>query len=180
MTCIVGLAQNGKVYMAADSAGVSGWSLTTQENPKLFRVGKMLIGFTTSFRMGQLLGYTLKVPLHPESMPVEEYMATLFVDAVRECLKKGGYTKVEGQREEGGIFLVGYRGRLFKFDCDFHIGESADSYAACGCGEDLARGAMYALSPHDLEPTTALAVALGAAERHSIGVRGPFRYEVLE
>ena len=36
MTCIVGIATAGKVFMGGDSAGVGGYDLTLQANPKVF------------------------------------------------------------------------------------------------------------------------------------------------
>jgi hypothetical protein len=56
MTCIVGIVENGKVYMGGDAAGVNGYSVRVRKDPKLFKVGEFLFGYTSSFRMGQLLG----------------------------------------------------------------------------------------------------------------------------
>lgn len=52
MTCIVGIVDNGKVYMGADSLGVGGLSKRVRKDPKLFRVGEFVFGYTSSFRMG--------------------------------------------------------------------------------------------------------------------------------
>lgn len=87
MTCIVALKDEGRVVMGADSAGVGGYSRSNRMDPKIYRVGSMLIGFTTSFRMGQLLGYSLTLPHHHADVPIEKYMATSFITAVRDCLK---------------------------------------------------------------------------------------------
>ena len=62
MTAIVGLVQDGSVYIGADSAGVYGMSLTVRADTKVFRKKKYLFGFTTSFRMGQLIRYAMKLP----------------------------------------------------------------------------------------------------------------------
>jgi len=42
-------------------------------------------------------------------------------------------------QEAGGTFLVGYRGRLFRVDSDYQVGESVNNYCAVGCGADLVR-----------------------------------------
>lgn len=177
MTCIVGLVEGDNVWMGGDSAGVSGWSLTVRADLKVFRNGPMIFGFTTSFRMGQLLRYALKVPHHEADVEVDQYLATTFIDAVRECLKAHGFAKKENGQESGGTFLVGYRGRLFSIDDDYQVGEASDGYNACGCGREFALGALYA-SAH-LTGRDRLGLALRAAERHSAGVRGPFHYEQL-
>lgn len=175
MTCIVALVQDGKIYMGADSAGVAGYSLMVRRDPKIYRVdNKMLIGFTSSFRMGQLLGYALVLPEHHSDVHIERYMATSFIDAVRTCLKTGGYAKRENEVESGGTFLVGYRSELFLIDSDFQIGKSAHPYGAVGCGADLALGALHATVMGALGPQERLQAALTAAEEFSAGVRRPF------
>jgi hypothetical protein len=99
-------------------------------------------------------------------------MSTWFVNAVRSCLKSGGYASTEHGRESGGTFLVGYHGRLYEVWDDFQVGRPAAGYTAIGCGGDLAIGALYAT--RDDNPTLRVAVALAAAEQFSAGVRGPF------
>lgn len=174
MTCIVGYKDNGKVYIGGDSAGVGGYDIQTRLDKKVFVNGEFVMGFTTSFRMGQLLHYKLKVPERFPSMDVMEYMVTIFIDAVRQCLKDGGYAHKEAEVEQGGVFLVGYQGRLFRIDNDYQVGEVLEGYDSCGCGEAYALGALAALSKSDLEVEYAIIVALETAAKFSAGVRGPF------
>ena len=122
MTCIVGLVHEGVVYIGGDSAGVGGMSLTVRADEKVFQNGDFLMGFTTSFRMGQLLRYSLKPPrTHPDD-DIHQYMVVDFVNAVRGCLKAGGYASKEHEVESGGTFLVGYAGHLFTVDSDYQVG----------------------------------------------------------
>ncbi|HEY3997949.1 MAG TPA: hypothetical protein VGO93_03735, partial [Candidatus Xenobia bacterium] len=121
MTCIVSVVQDKVVYMAADSAAVSGVDLQLRADQKVFRRGPFLIGFTTSFRMGQILRYHLEVPARPKEMTVRRYMSTTFLDRVRDCLKAGGWAARNNEREEGGAFIVGYRGRLFRVEDDYQV-----------------------------------------------------------
>ena len=58
MTIIVGLVTKAGVLMGADSAGVCGYELTIRKDKKIYQVDDFLFGYTTSFRMGQLLGYS--------------------------------------------------------------------------------------------------------------------------
>lgn len=174
MTAIVGLVHDGKVHLGGDSAGVSGYSLTVRADSKVFTNGPYVMGFTSSFRMGQLLRHAFKAP-EPDG-DLEAFMTTTFVDGVREALKAGGWLSKENDREEGGIFLVGVAGRLFRVDADFQVGEAADGYAAAGCGQDLAVGALFATAGSRMAPERRLKVALEAAVRFSAGVRGPFAF----
>jgi ATP-dependent protease HslVU (ClpYQ) peptidase subunit len=172
MTAIVGLAQGGSVFIGGDSAGVAGLSLAVRADAKVFRNGRYLFGFTTSFRMGQLIRYSLTLP-KPKG-DLDSFMATTFIDALRECLKTGGWARKENDREEGGTFLVGVRGQLFTVHEDYQVGKPADGFAAVGCGDQIALGALYATAGTGLKPRRRVKLALRAAERFSAGVRGPF------
>lgn len=171
MTCIVGLVDDGRVWIGGDNAGVdSAGNMTRRAAAKVFRNGPFLIGFTSSFRMGDLLRYSLEVPKRPKGMGVRRFMVTRFIVAVRRCLKDCGYQQVQDAREYGGEFLVGYSGRLFKVCPDYQVGELV-GFGAIGCGLAFACGAMYA---SQRRPRDRVRVALQAAERFSSGVRGPF------
>jgi hypothetical protein len=138
----------------------------------VFQRGPYLMGFTTSFRMGQLLRWSLEAG--EPTGDLDEFMATVFVDAVRKCLKDGGFAKKDAEREEGGTFLVGVNGRLFTVHNDYQVAAQVSPYAAVGCGADIALGALYATQPGAGDPSGRLLLALAAAERHSAGVRSPF------
>lgn len=178
MTCIVGLVHDGVVHMGGDSLGANLWfHKVVRKDPKVFVNGDFLFGFCGSFRMGQLLAHAFKPPRrHPDDDPYK-FLVTEFIDNVRKCLKDGGYARIENNVEEGGTFLLGYAGRLFRIEDDFQVGEPADGYDACGCGEDLARGALHALMPNaEMSPATKLRIALEAAQHHSAGVSAPFTF----
>lgn len=171
MTCIVGIAHKGRVWVGGDSAGTGGWDQTIRADEKVFENGPMVFGFTTSFRMGQLLRYGLTVPRHHPDVDVMKYMCTSFIDAVRDTLKSGGWAANKDGAEKGGEFLVGYRGRLFHIGSDYQVGESVDGYAACGCGESYALGSLYCTTG---TPDARITSALEAAAYFSAGVAGPF------
>ena len=47
MTCIVGIAHNGKVTIGGDSAGTNNWSQQTiRRDPKVFPLGEFIFGCT--------------------------------------------------------------------------------------------------------------------------------------
>jgi hypothetical protein len=176
MTCIVGVVtEDGRVVMGGDSAGVAGFDITVRADQKVFHVGEFLLGFTTSFRMGQLLRFRFTPPAHPDGMDTYEYMVTLFVDAVRTCFKTGGYAETNNGVESGGTFLVGYRGRLFCIDFDYQVGEASDGYDAVGCGCFVARGSLFTSNlAKGLPAASRVRWALEAAAYLNAGVRAPF------
>jgi ATP-dependent protease HslVU (ClpYQ) peptidase subunit len=172
MTCIVGLKHKGHVYIGGDSAGVGGYKIESRVDPKVHEVGSFLFGFTTSFRMGQLLGHTFVPPKQKRGQSIHKFMVTDFIDAVRQCLKDGGYARSHNGEESGGTFIVGYKGHLFTVYDDYQIAETSDDYCAVGCGEDIAKGAMFA--SRDVIPVERIKQALYAASHFSAGVRPPF------
>lgn len=178
MTCIVGLVDGATVWIGGDSAGVSGLDMTVRADVKVFRNGPMLFGFTSSFRMGQLLRYALEIPTHHADVDVDRYMTTTFISAVRECLKTNGFAERHHEAESGGVFLVGYRGRLFYIGSDYQVGAPLDGYQSVGCGDQVAHGALHVTA--SVAPAERVRLALEAAERWSAGVRRPFYIESLE
>ncbi|MER8006937.1 MULTISPECIES: hypothetical protein [unclassified Streptomyces] len=174
MTVIVGLVHRRRVHLAGDSAGSSGSQLTIRRDPKVFTNGPYVLGFTTSFRMGQLLHHAFQAP-HPEG-DLDRFMVTTFVDAVRTCLKEGGWARKDSEQEQAGAFLVGVQGRLFEIHDDYQVGEPAAGYAAVGCGDDLALGALHATAGLGLKPRERLTAALRAADHHSSFVSAPYTF----
>lgn len=178
MTCIVGIAQGGGVFIGADSAGVdSRYHLNVRADRKVFRNGEFIMGLTTSFRMGQLLAYALSPPKPRESCDLFAYMVTEFIGAVRGCLKDGGYATKQNEQEVGGEFLVGYRGRLFKIQSDYQVSECVHGFDACGCGDLIALGSLVETEGQPVSDR--IQKALTAAEKFSAGVRAPFHVESL-
>ena len=185
MTCIVGLVNNGKVYIGGDSAEIAGYNLRIRADEKVFKNGPFIMGFTTSFRMGQLLRYKFEPPKHlfdddGKLIDTYKFMATTFIDSVRKCLKDGGYAQKDKDQEWGGTFLVGYRDRLFIIEDDYQVGESVDKYDTVGCGQQIALGSLDATGMANRfgnfkqSPKERVEIALSAAEKYSAGVRGPF------
>ncbi len=134
MTCIAAVVEGGQVHMGADSCASNGHVYTLQRAKKIFFVGEFLIGFTTSFRMGQLLEYELQVPPPPKDL--YPYMVCEFVEKVRELFKRKNFFTRDPQDPtmSGGNFLVGVRGRLFEINCDHSVIEHVRSYVAIGVG----------------------------------------------
>jgi hypothetical protein len=172
MTCIVGLVDKGNVYIGGDSAGVnaSELSITLRADEKVFINGPFIMGFTTSFRMGQLLRYKLSPPKQTVHMDDMKYMVTDFIDTAIKCFVENGY----GTESSGGSFLVGYKGTLYTVDSDFQVGKPINQYAAVGCGSNLALGSLYTTVGKD--PKYRMKVALEAAAHFSAGVAAPFVY----
>lgn len=182
MTCIVALKTPRGVILGGDSAGVEGYTLGIRTDEKVFsRMGggaKWTFGFTSSFRMGQLIRYSLKIPKVPKNKNLQGYMATKFINACRDCFKTGGQARKHNEEESAGIFIAAVRGQIFTIYEDYQIGQATEDFVAVGCGGQIARGSLYT-SPDHWEPKNRVIAALSAAEYCSAGVRSPFHL-VLE
>jgi ATP-dependent protease HslVU (ClpYQ) peptidase subunit len=158
--------------MGGDSAAVQGWTRRQTALEKVFRRGPFLIGYTSSFRMGQLLQHHLEVPKQTERQADMNYMVTGFIESARKLLKDKGFTKIESNAETGGQFLVGYRGQLYTVHRDFQVGQVADGMDAIGSGREYALGAMYALNK--LSPSRRLKRTLEITAYFNAAVAPPF------
>lgn len=173
MTCIVGVETGTSVIIGGDSSSTNEYIVMNRANPKVFWNNGYLIGFTTSWRMGQLLQYMLQPTSPPDDDDLTEFLVTEFVPLVKDCLSSNGWSIQENNREHGGEFLVGIRNQLFMVDDDFHVSRPRDGVDACGSGSFFALGSMWS-TKDILEPPDRVRVALEAAAHYSTGVIGPF------
>jgi ATP-dependent protease HslVU (ClpYQ) peptidase subunit len=178
MTCIVGLVHDGVTYIGGDSLGSNGYSKVARKDKKVFKLkdtDNAIVGFTSSFRMGQLLMYENGlIDKRDEPNIDHEYLVTKFIPRLISTFEYGGYGKNNSGDKSGGIFLLGYKDRLYKIESDFQVGESFNNYQACGCGEDFALGSLYATEDSKLSPTERIRLALQAASKFSAGVAPPY------
>ena len=177
MTCIAAaIDEHGTIYMGGDSAAMGNFDLTLIADGKISRVDECLIGITGSVRISQVVRYGLTLP--PVTGDLSRYMATDFVNSLRDAFKVAGFARKDSEHESmGGALLVGVRSHLFTVSCDYGLVESLYPFAAVGCGEQIAVGALFANAGQPAHDR--VLQALQAAERFNIGVRGPFNVELL-
>lgn len=171
MTCIVGYTNGKTVWMGGDSAGTAGnFNQRIRADKKVFVKGEFIIGFCGSFRMGDLLKYTLQLPEANDVSDPDAFMVNQFVDSLRNCLEEE--SKKGGEKLLPSI-LVGFRGRLYNIESDYQCGRPEDGYDAVGSGSSVAVGAMHG-SRHLTSPRKRITDALAAAARNDAAVRPPF------
>ena len=178
MTCIVGLKQNGHVYIGGDSVGVAGYMKSARRDEKVFRNKNFIMGFTSSFRMGQLIRYSFDPPKQTKKSKKNsndmKYMVTTFVDSLRDTLKKGGYAKKLHDVETTGHFLVGYRGEIYHIESDYQVGIEYDNWCATGAGEEVALGSLYSTHETGMSPVERISTAMASATHHTNVVMPPY------
>lgn len=178
MTCIVGLIDDGDVYMGGDSAWVGGYSLNLLREKKVFVNSGYIFGWAGSVRMAQVVHYAFEPPRFVNG-DLHRFMVVDFADAMRECLTdKGVMEKKDNVESHDGWFLVGHRGQLFHVEPNMQVTTLSDPYDAEGCGRDIAYGSLF--STQGDPPRDRIKKALVAAERYSAGVRGPFHIKRLK
>lgn len=178
MTCIVGMIdKSGKGHMASDSLGSNGHNKGTYKNKKIFKKGEMLIGYTSSYRMGQLLEHSLTLPGRKVDQTIENYIYVDFVEAVRKLMKEHGYLKIDSNKESIGQFPILTEGRIFLMQDDLSLLEAEDNFDACGSGEDFATATVDILLKHSkLTPKQILTEAVQTASKYIATVGGEVRY----
>ena len=174
MTCIIGVEENGKAYIGADSAaGSSNLVQQISSMPKIFKKNGVIFAYTSSFRMGQILQYHVEFP---EQVLIESKnpfdFAIEFAETARDAFKKFGYSEISNNSETGGIFIIGIKDKVFEIQSDFSVLHSDDGVMANGCGIEYAYGALYV--SRELEAKKRILSALEASSHYSPFVKPPF------
>jgi hypothetical protein len=176
MTCIVAIAQDGRVYMGGDAAGSdphSGMVITTSI-PKVFVKDEYVLGYSGSFRMGKWIQYSADFPKPPSwakgEAKIDEFINGFVVPSLRKQAKEA---ELEPQEKEDFGFLVGLRGYLFELDESWAAYPTSSGYAASGSGAEIALGSIYSTSSWK-NPVKRVTVALEASHVHNAYVRPPF------
>lgn len=177
MTCIVGiLDDDGTIYMGGDSAATGddyGQDLCMD---KVFLSDEFIFGYAGSGRFCQLVKFSFDPP--PITEPLDSYMCSAWLDALRDCLRSGGHLEKKDNREwVDGKLLIGVRGHLFQFQEDLECAEYRLPYAAVGCAYQLALGSLFSTKGR---PRQRIMTALEAAERFCGAVRRPFCVKTLK
>ena len=182
MTCIVSYIDkiNNKIWIGGDSAGVAGMNITIRSDEKVFtkfderKDVEFIFGYTTSFRMAQILRYSMIIP-EVGDKDIYEYMCTDFINSVRRSLRDGGFMQIDNNEEIGGTFIVGVSkgGRVFRIGSDFQVGEPYLFYDSVGCGSSYALGNLHSREKNK-GAKESVTSALDAATFFSSGVEAPF------
>lgn len=175
VTCIVGLATPDGVWMGADSFGSDGSQEIAYRSPKLIVAGELVLGFTESYRAGDLLRYSLRrLPERGRFDDPHEYMVTVVVELVRTVFKDGGYNKADGGRDTAATLLAACGGRLFLVGSDYCVLEPKSGFTAIGSGYLAAQGSLHTSDMLLWEPERRVRAALEAAAGLCAGVGPPF------
>lgn len=181
MTCIVGFRDftNNKVYIGGDSYSVtSSLEYHVMDNDKVFERQGLIFGYTSTWRFGQLVQYTMEYPPRISDTNSMEYLCRQWVPALLACLQDNGHVGTGTQEDhdgklQSGQALIGLDGKLFFLNSDFSILQPSNGTFAVGCGADFALGAMAVLLDTKLKPEDKVRKCIEASSTLSGGVGGP-------
>lgn len=180
MTVIVGIVdkKNNSVILGGDSAGTDGRGKQTKSTqPKVFRSGKFVIGWSGSFRVGNILQHSFCPPKLKKGRDIFEYMVNDFTDEIRETLKKkGSLGRFSDGEDKGEAFLVGHKGRLFSIQIDFSVTESLDGFSTIGSGGLLALGSLNTTDKMAMSAMSKVTYALVSACQSMSSCSTPYNF----
>ena len=175
MTVIVGMRDEklSRVVIGADrlASDTSNFKMARLDH-KAFIRDDVAIGFTWSYRYGQIVRYHAEWSEPELGCDLFAWMVTEFVPSIRKAISEHGYMKVSDGLEASGEMLVGVDQRLFVVSSDFSVAEPACGYAAIGSGAKFAMGAVSALAAVKPSVYGIVEHAVSIAAEHDTTVAG--------
>lgn len=165
MTCVVGIVDDGTIYIGGDRGVSDDTSIMPMLQPKVTIKGDWIYGYAGSLGNGQLFDF-IDLPAIKKTDDVYKVLRMEIVENYRSILDTHGSTKDDDSTD----FIIGCRGRLFEFNTD-DWGVAEVSEVSIGSGGNFALGSLY--STIDNDPIERIGLALGAAITLSPTCLGP-------
>ena len=176
MSCVIGLVDNGRVWMGGDSIAVdsAGWKVS-DNSPKVFRRENYVLGVAGSIRLRQLLRFEALPELRADE---PERSVEVLVETIREMAEAKKLLDGAGELPSTGL-LVGFAGCLFDVQPNFGVVSPRCGYSAIGVGGPAALGALAILAHSNKGPEERIKQALSASAQFCAMVCPPFVVESL-
>lgn len=138
MTCIVGIAKDGNVYIGGDRGASDSYTILPLSRPKVKKCGELLIGYSGSMGIGELAHYIDIPPIGNKN--IEKTLRTVFVKALKNAIEE--YGNASHLDDNSTDWLIGVNGRLFEIASeDWSVAEFAES--SIGSGNTIALGSLH-------------------------------------
>ena len=172
MSTVIGIVQDGKVWMGSDSFATTEDGVKRNMNSvkKIFTNGPYLIGFIGSVRVGQVIMPKFFTPPDDIWNFPDELIKQL---ESKNCLAVNSETQTSVQ--ESNFLIATHDGRLFEILCDFQLNEITD-YTAIGSGTHFAYGSLYT-TRNMKDPRKRMKIALETASFFDTSTGPPFCIE---
>ena len=197
MTCIVACVHDDAVWMGGDSVGSDAYAYDRADK-KVFRNGDYIIGFSGSYRLGQIAKITtfpefpknflqkIEAPknlpkksaskkiapkiLPQENLPVKrEDVELWFIADFVPVLREA---LIEEGKDEQFDFLVGVDRWLVCIESDYQVGMYKSMHMAIGSGALLALGALSVLDDIGAGPEEKIIRSISVAGNYDKAVGG--------
>lgn len=179
MTCIVAVEENGRVVIGGDRMGSNSHTGSSVSHSKVFNVGEITIGYTSSFRMGQLLQYALEVPEIEDGTDIDKWVSINLMQAIRKAYKDNGWDKEKDGEATNGSFLLVAKNRVYEIQTDYSYIRNISGEYAIGSGADYALGSLR--STRGKMPIEARVIeSLESAAEYVLSVAAPFDILTVE
>lgn len=166
MTVIIGFIEKSRVCIAGDRMASNNYLKGDVSHPKVFKNGDFIIGYTGSFRFGEILQYDFKPPHRSKDISSDrEYMVSSFIPALRKSLEDGKYSKNDADGKSG-VAIIGYNGELYTLQEDWSIIQYSSNIHTIGAGAEYAAGAMSVLIGLEMMPEDKIKRAIEITAQH--------------
>ena len=166
MTCIVGIVDDGIVYIGGDRGASDGSAIVSLATPKVYIRDEWIFGYAGSLGICQKM-QIINIPILEEDDDPFIILRMDIVDAFKAMIDAQGITLNEDNDTD---ILIGCRGRLFEFSpSDWSVAEIKQT--AIGSGGNFALGSLH--TSIDADPIDRIGIALGAAITYSPSCQGP-------
>lgn len=175
MSTVIGVVENGKIWMGADTrASTECGEIRPIVCKKIFRNGDYMIGYVGSVRGGQIL--------YPNFFKPPKDIWDLPDKIIEQCTTKGCLASEENQTSmQTCNYLIGYQRKLYEILVDFQMSEIPET-TSIGSGSSYAMGSLYTTSrmKDEFTPEMRIQLALEAAAEYNANTSGPFLIDVME
>ncbi|EON7637319.1 hypothetical protein ABV23_RS02340 [Escherichia coli] len=158
MTCIIAYTDGNTSFIAGDKLGSNGFTKAIQTEPKVFekefiKIDEsglnrtkevMAMGYTSSFRMGQLLTYKLDLPEQQSNQTFSQYLVLEVIPRIRTLFKEEWGARDTTQDVGGGQFIILHNHTIYEVQGDFSVLQPKTQITSVGSGTYHAIAAMQA------------------------------------
>ena len=177
MTCIVGLVDNDKVYMGADTFGSNRFTGRSYKEKKIVKKGDMLIGICGDYKVINYITYEFTPPARTLKEDDRQYIhrvgkaISTLLGIDNDCL--------EDSNSIGASMIIGYNGELYLYESNGQVLTASDPYATTGSGSYHAEASLYSTQTTKDKPRTRLKKAIVCASEFVLSVNNEFQIEVI-
>ena len=171
MTCIVAVKdkKNNKVVLAGERGASDDSTIIQLATPKIFKVGKYLIGYAGSMS-GEKLKYAFKPTDFKAGANIDQHMNTVFLKELRDCYDIYSIPYMSNDADLSLIVVAD--GQMYQHHAsDMSMTKPSEDYLAIGSGADYAYGSFWSTEKFSSVKTRA-ELAVSAAVKFSTTCSG--------